>query len=119
MSPSSEPYIPTAEDWRDRSDQALAFALEVAAATHAHGDAKTSSIALGIASKLIEAAAPIIGSAIGGAPGALTGAAIAHIAAQLGNHSARALDTLSADEQKLIADAITIGAAAVSQKLGH
>lgn len=118
MTTPSEPKIPTAQDWRDRPDQAEAYALEIAAATSAHGDTKTSAIALGIAAKIVEATAPIVGSAIGGAPGALAGAAIGRLAAQLGNHSARALDSLSVEDQKLIADAITVGAAAVTRKTG-
>ena len=60
--------IPTSQDWIDNPDGALAAALEIAEITATHGDVATAGIALGIASRIMRAAAPVIGASIGGIP---------------------------------------------------
>lgn len=109
--------IPTAEGWQSDPTAALEASLQIAKATSAHGDASTQSIAFGIAAKAVQAAAPIIGQAVGGPIGALAGAAVAQIAAQLEQQGRNALSTLTPGQIALVDQAILTGAQAVTRKV--
>lgn len=111
--------IPTAQEWRENPEAALAASLEIAKVTSAHGDPSTQAIVLGIAAQAIAAAAPIVGAAIGGPGGAIAGAAIAQLADHLGNQSAASLNTLTTDQQALVSQTITLGAGALAKGLAR
>lgn len=108
--------IPTADDWANNPDAALAASLEIAKATAAHGDATSSGIALGIASRVVRALAPAIGQAVGGPLGALAGAAIVQVAESLNQEHAVAVKALSPAQVALIDQAIAIGVQAATKK---
>lgn len=108
--------IPTAQDWLDNPEAALAASLEIAKDTAAHGDPTTAGIALGIAARLARAAAPIIGQAVGGPLGALAGAAIVQVAESLNQEHAVAVKALTPAQVALIDQAIATGVQAVTKK---
>jgi hypothetical protein len=109
--------IPTAQDWIDNPESALAACLEIAKDTAAHGDPTTGGIALGIASKLIRAAAPAIGQAVGGPIGALAGAAAIQLAESLNREHADVVKALTPGQISLIDQAIAIGVQAATKKV--
>lgn len=96
---------------------AVAAAGVLAQATSADGDATTQALAWGIAAKILAAAAPLAGEAIGGPLGALAGQAVGIAASSLASQHADAIATLDAGQQALITEAITVGAAAVAAKI--
>ena len=108
--------IPSAQDWIDNPDAALAASLEVAKETAAHGDPTTAGIALGIASKILRAAAPAIGQAVGGPVGALAGAAAVQLADSLNREHADVVKALSPGQISIIDQAIAIGVQAATKK---
>ena len=108
--------IPTAQDWIDNADAALAASLEVAKETAAHGDPTTAGIALGIAAKILRVAAPSIGQALGGPVGALAGAAAITLAESLNREHADVVKALSPGQIAIIDQAIAIGVLAATKK---
>jgi len=108
--------IPTAQDWVTDPEAALAASLEIAKTTAAHGDVATAGIALGIAARVMRVAAPLIGSAIGGAGGALAGAAAIQLAESLNREHADTVKTLTPAQLSLVDQAIAIGLAAAIKK---
>ena len=109
--------IPTSQDWIDNPDGALAAALEIAEITATHGDVATAGIALGIASRIMRAAAPVIGASIGGAGGALAGAAAIQLAESLNREHADTVKTLTPAQLSLVDAAIAIGVQAATKKV--
>lgn len=108
--------IPTAQDWIDNAEAALAASLEIAKDTAAHGDPTTSGIALGIASRILRIAAPAIGQAVGGPVGALAGAAAVQLAESLNREHADVVRTLSPGQISIIDQAIALGVQAATKK---
>jgi hypothetical protein len=105
--------IPTTQDWASDPDGALAASLEIAKTTAAHGDASTQAVAFGIAARVLVAAAPIIGQALGGPLGALAGAAVSQVATSLQQQQTNALTALTPGQLALVDAAIAAGAQAV------
>ena len=108
--------IPTAQDWIDNAEGALAASLEIAKTTAAHGDATTAGIALGIASRILRTVAPAVGMAIGGPGGALAGAAAVQLAESLNREHASVVKALTPDQLALVDAAIAIGVTAATKK---
>lgn len=109
--------VPSVQDFQSNPTAATAAAADIAKATSADGDATTQALAWGIAAKVLEAAAPLAGSAIGGPAGALAGQAVATVAASLASQHQQALAALTADQQALLTATIAAGASAVSQRI--
>jgi len=109
--------IPTVADWAADPNGALAAAQALAKATLADADASTQAIAMGIASQVLTAAAPIAGAAIAGPSGALAAAALTTVATSVAQQAAPAVAALTAQQQQLVTSAIQVGAAAVQAKL--
>lgn len=108
--------IPTKDDWLTNPGESLEAALELAKVTGAHGDVSTQTVALGIAARVVAAAAPVVGSAVGGPWGALAGAAVSQVAASLEQSQRNALASLPPEQLALIEQAIAIGVAAALKK---
>ncbi len=113
--------IPTPEDWANDPAGALAAATALAKTTMDDGDVTSQAIAWGIAAQILATAAPIAGQALagplGGAGGALAGAAIQDLAASLSSQRAGALAALPPEQQALVPTAVTTGAALAQAKL--